>query len=146
MPAQARNFAVPDKDPSVVLNVPDTWKVEKIDYGYSATSPGDDVFFSVEFAHARKVEAMLDANDQWMKESKIKKVKPEKVEGTFNGIEATIFQFNTTDENGPTVVEFILLPAGKERMIMLTLWASDKERAKHKTAIDGIMSSVKSIQ
>jgi hypothetical protein len=31
-------------------------------------------------------------------------------------------------------------------MIMLTLWGSDKERTKHKTAIDTIMNSVKPIE
>ncbi|MBF9234169.1 hypothetical protein [Microvirga alba] len=145
LPAQARNFAVPDKDPSVTLTVPDTWKVEEITYGYSAQSPGKDVFFSVEYANARDIEAMLDNNEQWMKQNKIKKVKPQKIEGPLNGIDATVFQFNTTDENGPTQVEFVLLPAGKQRMIMLTLWGSDEERAKHKNAIDAIMNSVKPI-
>jgi hypothetical protein len=145
-PAQARNFAVPDKDPSVTLTVPDSWKVEEIEYGYSGVSPGKDVFFSVEHAHARDIEAMLDSNEEWMKENGIRKVKPEKIEGKLNGLDATIFQFNTTDENGPTQVEFVLLPAGKKRMIMLTLWGSDKERARHKTAIDTIMNSVKPIE
>ncbi|MGO4571402.1 hypothetical protein [Microvirga sp. 2TAF3] len=146
LPAEARNFAVPEKDPSVTLIVPDTWKIEEIDFGYSAQSPGEDVFFSVEYAHARDIEAMLDNNDKWMKQSGIKKVKPEKIAGKLNGIDATVFQFNTTDENGPTQVEFILLPAGKERTIMLTLWASDGEREKHKDAIDMMMNSVKPIQ
>jgi hypothetical protein len=42
-------------------------------------------------------------------------------------------------------VDFVLIPAGNERVIMLTLWGSEAERAKHKAAIDAIMNSVKSI-
>jgi hypothetical protein len=145
LPVAARNFAVPAKDPSITLTVPDAWKVQAIDYGYSAMAPGQEVFFAVEYVHARDIEAMLDANEQWMKENKIRKAQPERVDGQLNGIEATIFQFNTTDETGPTVVEFILLPGGRQRVIMLTLWASEKERAKHAAAIDSIMNSIKPV-
>ena len=144
--AHARNFAVPDKDPAVTISVPDDWDIEEITYGYAAQSPGKDVFFSVEFASARNVEKMLDNNEKWMKENNIKKVPPLKAEAPLNGIPATIFQFQTSDDNGPTTVEFIMLPAGKNRMIMLTVWGSDKEREKHGTAIDSIMSSLKAIQ
>jgi hypothetical protein len=145
-PVMAKNFAVPSSDPAVILSVPDTWKTEEIEYGYSAVSPGKDVFFSVEFAKARDVNKMLAANDKWMKENGIKKTEGKKVEAPINGIPATIFQFETTDSNGKTIVEFIMMSAGKERMIMLTIWGSDEERTKHGKDIDAIMSSVKSIQ
>lgn len=144
--AHARNFAVPTKDPAVTISIPDNWTTEEIAYGYSAQSPGKDVFFSVEFASARNVEAMMENNDKWMKENNIKQVKPNKVDAPINGIPATIFQFETSDDNGPTTVEFIMMSAGKGRMIMLTLWGSDAERSKHGKAIDSIMSSVKAIQ
>lgn len=144
-PALAKNFAVPDKDPAVVLSVPDNWTTEEITYGYSAQSPGKDVFFSVEFANANNIDKMLENNDKWMKENNIKKVPPNKVELPLNGIPATVFQYETTDDNGPTTVEFILMPAGKQRMIMLTIWGSSEERQKHGKAIDSIMSSVKPI-
>ena len=143
--AHARNFAVPDKDPAVAISVPDDWEIEEITYGYAAQSPGKDVFFSIEFAGARDVGKMIDNNEKWMKENNIKAVRPLKAEAPFNGIPATIFQFQTTDDNGPTTVEFILLPAGKNRMIMLTIWGSDEEREKHGAAIDTIMSSLKAI-
>ncbi len=144
-PLSAKNFAVPDKDPTVTLFIPDGWKTEEIEFGYSAVSPGKDVFFSVEFATAGKVDAMMKNNEKWMKENDIKMVKPNKVDAPINGIPATIFQFETTDANGQTTLEFIMMPGGKNRMIMLTLWGSDKERTKHGKDIDAIMSSVKAI-
>lgn len=144
--AFARNFAVPDKDPVVTLTIPDTWKMEEITYGYSAQSPGKDVFFSVEYADSKNVAAMMDNNEKWMKENEIKLVKPNKAEAPLNGIPATIFQFETQDANGPTTVDFIMLPGGKDRMILLTVWGNDEERKKHGAAIDQIMSSVKPIQ
>ncbi len=144
-PAWAKNFAVPDKDPAVVISIPDNWTTEEIAYGYSAQSPGKDVFFSVEFAGADEVKKMLENNDKWMKENNIKKVPPNQAEMPLNGIPTTVFQYVTTDENGPTTVEFVLMAAGKKRMIMLTLWGSVAEREKHGKAIDAIMSSVRPI-
>lgn len=144
--AHARNLAVPDKDPAVVLTVPDNWKMQEIAYGYSAESPGKDVMFFVEFASAKNVDAMLANNETWMKENKIKKVEPVKAEAPLNGIPATIFQFKTSDANGPTTVDFIMLPGGKNRMIMLTVWGNDEEREKHGKALDSIFSSIKAIQ
>jgi hypothetical protein len=145
MPLSAKNFAVPDKDPTVTLTLPDNWKTEEIEFGYSAVSPGKDVFFSVEFASVGRVDALMKTNEKWMKENGIKMVTPQKVETTINGIPATVLQFETTDENGQTTLEFIMMPGGKNRMIMLTLWGSDEERKKHGAAIDSIMSSVKAI-
>jgi hypothetical protein len=39
-----------------------------------------------------------------------------------------------------------MMSAGKEGMIMLTLWGLDAQRTKHGKDIDAIMSSVKAIQ
>jgi hypothetical protein len=145
MPAAAKNFAVPDKNPAITITVPDDWKTEEIAYGYSARPKDEAIFFSVEFADARNVEKMLDNNEAWMKENKIKKVAPIKAEAPLNGIPATIFQFRTSDENGPTVVDFIMMSAGNNRMIMLTVWGSNEERETHAKALDAIFGSIKAI-
>lgn len=117
----------------------------EIEFGYSARPQDESVFFSVEFASARNIDKMMATNDAWMKENKIKKVEPIKAEAPLNGISATIFQYRTTDENGPTMVDFILLPAGESRVIMLTVWGSDEEREGHGKELDAIFGSIKSI-
>ncbi len=80
-------------------------------------------------------------NENWMKENKIKMVKPEKTELPLNGIPSTVFSFDTTDENGPTKLEFVMMPGGNNRLIMITLWGSDAERKKHGAAIDSMMTA-----
>ncbi|HEY8566845.1 MAG TPA: hypothetical protein VIL65_15215 [Beijerinckiaceae bacterium] len=146
MPAAAKNFAVPDKDPAVVLSVPDTWDTEEIAYGYSAWSPGKDVFFSVEFASGANVKGMQKNNETWMKENDINaEIQPQEVEMDFNGIKGQVLRFDTTDANGKTLVDFVIIPAGKQRVVMLTLWGSPEERKKHNAAIDQIMNSVRPI-
>ncbi len=143
--ADAKNFAIPPKNPAMTMNIPDNWKVEEIEYGFSAVSPGRDVFFSVEYVTANKVDALMKNNEKWMKEQKIKMVKPEKIELPLNGIPSTVFSFDTTDENGPTKLEFIMMPGGDNRLVMFTLWGSETERKKHGAAIDAMMSSIKPI-
>jgi hypothetical protein len=146
-PTWARNIAVPDSDPAAIVTVPDSWKFNEIEYGYSAISPDKDIFFSVEHANANKIDAMMKANKAWMKENKIDgSVKPTETEMTFGGLSGTVFRFDTKDENGPTRVDFVLLTAGKNRVIFLTLWASAEERTNHASEIDSIMNSVKAIQ
>ncbi len=144
-PAQARNFAVPEKNPAITLSVPDSWEVEESAYGYSMFSPGKDVFFSVEYAKSREVKPLMEATKKWMRANKIKAVEPVQAETKLNGMDASIFQFATRDENGPTTVELILVNGGPDHMVMFTLWGNDAEREKHGAAVDGIMKSVKRI-
>jgi len=144
-PVFAKNFAVPDKNPAVTITVPDDWKTEEIEFGYSVRPKDETIFFSVEFASARDIDKMMATNEAWMKDNKIKKVAPVKVDAPLNGMPASIFQFKTTDENGPTTVEFILLSAGEKRVIMLTVWGSDEERETHGKELDAIFSSIKPI-
>ena len=146
-PALARNFAIPSDDPAATVTVPDSWTIEEIDYGYSAVSPGKDVFFSVESASNTKIDAMMKNNENWMKENGIdNSVTPTKGEMDFGGLSGTVYRFDTKDENGPTRVDFVLLPGGKNRVIFLTLWGSSDERKKHSADVEAIMNSVKAIQ
>lgn len=146
LPAFAKNFAFPTKNPVATIVIPDNWKTEEIDYGYSARSPDDDVFFSVEFARAKQIDALFADNAKWMKENKIKdNGKPEKNKISLNGIEAEVFTFNTTDANGPTIVDFVIMSGGQDRVILLTLWASEDERKANSKDIDAMMNSIKPI-
>ncbi len=146
-PAMARNIAVPADDPAATVTVPDNWKFEEIDYGYSAVSPDMDVFFSVEYANKNKIDAMMKNNEKWMKENGIDySVKPTQTEMDFGGLSGTVYRFDTKDDDGPTRVDFVLLPGGKNRVIFLTLWGSTEERQAHSAEIDAIMNSVKAIQ
>ena len=147
LPAFAKNFAVPGKNPAVTVVVPDKWKSEEIEFGWSAKSPDGDVFFSIESANVKKIDALFDNNAKWMKENKINdKVQVEKREMDFNGIAGEVHRYNTKDANGPTIVDFVLMPGGKNTMILITLWASSEERTANAKDIDSIMNSIKPIQ
>ena len=144
--AWAKNLAVPTDDPAVTLAVPNTWTMQEIDFGYSAVSPDKDVVFYVEYAAGKRVKAMTDLNKEWLKENSIKTIgEPQELELDFNGVKGSVLKFKAKDDNGPTNVNFAFIPAGKERVIMLTIWGSDEEQAKHGKDIDSILASIKPI-
>ena len=145
-PAWAKNFAFPKNNPVATITIPDTWATEAIDYGFSAKSPDGDVFFSVESASAKNVDKLMSLNDSWMKENDIKvSGEPEKHDFSLGGLPATVVTRTATDSNGDTVVDFVFAQAGADRLIMLTLWASEKERQANAADIKAIQGSIKTI-
>jgi hypothetical protein len=146
MPAWAKNLAVPADDPAVTLSIPNSWTMQEIDFGYSATSPEKDVAFYVEYAAGKRLKAMTDLNKEWLKENSIKTVgEPQELELDFNGVKGSVLKYKAKDENGPTNVNFAFIPAGKDRVIMLTIWGSDEEQAKVGKDLDSILGSIKPI-
>jgi hypothetical protein len=142
-PAMARTFPVPSDAPAITVTTPDNWKVSESEYGYYAKSPGEDVYFAVESAKGEKaVGKMMDENESWMKENKIADAKPKVEDGKINGVDIKHFEFDTTDENGKTLVDFFLIPTGNG-VAMITFWGSVEERNKHQDDIMSIMNSIK---
>jgi len=144
-PAFAKNFAVPEKNPSITITLPNDWSSEEIEFGFQARPKDEGVFLSVESADARQIDKMLSDTRTWMRDNKIKAVEPIKADMKINGIDSTVFQFKTTDENGPTTVDLILMPAGSGRVTMLTVWGNDAEREANGKALDAIFGSIKPI-
>jgi hypothetical protein len=146
-PVFAKNFAIPADDPAATIALPDNWTLTEIEYGYSVVSPDKDIFFSVEYAGGKRLDGMKKLNDEWLKDNSIKiDDQPETIESDFNGIKGSILRFKAKDENGPTNVNFGIIPAGKGRVIMLTLWGSDEEQKAHDAEITKILGSLKPIQ
>ena len=147
-PATARNFAVPTSNPAALVTVPDKWTTQEIAHGYSAKSPDGDVFFSIEYATGEKgVAKMMSDNDAWMADNKIKPTAAAtKKDINLGGLDATIYSYQAKDENGDTIVDFVLFPAGNNRVVFLTLWASEEEREANKADIMAIQGSVKALK
>jgi hypothetical protein len=143
--ALAKNFAVPEKNPAATLTIPDTWKIESIEYGYSANPADDSIFFSVEYAGPSRIEKMLDNNTEWMKENHITpKGAPVEKEIQVGGLSAKLLHFEATDDEGDTLVDFLFVN-GNGRLIMFTLWGSEEELKAHQADVEKIESSLKAI-
>jgi hypothetical protein len=143
--ALAKNFAVPEKNPAATLSIPDNWKIEKIEYGYSAKPEDDSLFFSVEYAGASRIGKMLDNNSEWMKENHIRpKGAPVEKEIEVGGLSGKLLHFEATDDEGDTLVDFLFVN-GNGRLIMFTLWGSEEALQAHQADVETIESSLKAI-
>ena len=143
-PAAARELSVPARTPSVLASVPDDWIVERTEYGWAALPPARDLLFAIGSASGRSIDAMLRRNDDWMRANHIRSVPPQSATTTLNGLAGTAFRFDTTDGDGPTRLDLTLLPGGADRVVMLTLWGSEAQRATHKAELDAILGSIRS--
>jgi hypothetical protein len=146
--AQAKNFAVPTNDPAATITLPDAWKPDETEYGYAAKSPDDEVYFSIEFASSgKRLDAMLAANDAWLKDNDLKTpTAPKEMDWSFNGLKGKVYRYEAKDaDDDETLVDFVVIGANKGRVILLTLWASEEERESHKAEINAIMNSLKPI-
>ena len=144
-PADAKNFAIPTKNPSITITLPNDWSSDEIEYGFQARPKDEGIYLSVESAEARQIDKMISDTQKWMKDNKIKAVEPIKADMKISGIDSTVFQFRTSDKSGPTTVDLILMPAGNNRVTMFTVWGNDEEREANGKALDSIFESIKSI-
>src|SRR5437867_1155224 len=61
-----RTFPVPKRNPAFTISIPTSWKVDEIDFGFSALSPDKNVKFFAEYTSEENVERLLATNDAWM--------------------------------------------------------------------------------
>jgi hypothetical protein len=145
-PAWARNFAFPPSNPTATVSIPDTWKTEAVEYGFEARSPDNDVYLSIETASAKAMNKMLADNMAWMKRNKISVTgKPKENDINLGGLQGKMQIFPAKDENGETQV-MLIYAESDQRLIFITLWASEDEQKSNDKDINTIMNSIKTIQ
>lgn len=143
---EARNYVFPEKNPTATVVIPDSWDANEIEFGYTASSPDEDIVFTVETASSSRLDRMIEQNMQWLKEQDVvPKGKPKEEQITINGISATLYTYDATDPDGDTIFEFVIFPAGQGRVVLMSLWGSEEARAENKVDIDSIITSIKPI-
>ncbi len=140
----AKNYAIPDNNPVATLALPNGWKPTEIEHGVEAKSPDGDVYFSAESASPKAFDKLMDDNAQWMKDNKIIPDTPKPVEKdiTYNGMQGHVMSFSAHDEDGPTMLDFIVIAPSSKRLLLLTVWGSEKERTHHLDELNAIMASL----
>ncbi|MEN9708259.1 MAG: hypothetical protein RIQ68_667 [Pseudomonadota bacterium] len=147
LPSSAKNLAVPEKNPAATISIPDSWELLENDFGYSAVSEDEEVIFSIESASGARIDKLFESNEKWMIEQEIvPKGKAVEEELTIGGIPAKVFTYQATDAEGDTVIDFVVLPAGNNRIMLITLWASEEGRAANKAEISDLLMSIKAIK
>ena len=144
--AAAKNLAVPEQDPIITMTFPDNWKSKEIEHGYEAKSAGDEVYFSVKSAPMSEKDQLTSDNVKWMQSNEIEPISKQTSVLDIDGIKCGFVQIAAKDPNGPTQVDFVACPIHGDRLILMTVWGSQEDRAKVKAELDAIESSVKAIK
>jgi hypothetical protein len=145
MPAAAKNFAIPAKNPIATLVLPDDWSADEIDTGVEVTSKDDEVYLAFETVKAKNAEAALNDSLDYLKgkgvtvdESSMKQQ-----ELTMNGMKGIQVTFTGKDKDGDAQISLMLLAASKDRLVMLTYWASPEGAKANDAALNKIAESIK---
>ena len=143
LPAWARDVAVPLKDPTVTLAIPDSWDIKNIDAGVQTIPPDKAVYVYVNYGARSELETTLGKYRDWMKSNKIVVNKPSETTMDFAGTPGRVIRYDTKGKSGKTIVDFVVLDASRDRYVILTVWGSAEERAGDEADLTAIMASVK---
>ncbi|MGL4243725.1 MAG: hypothetical protein ACRCTI_21630, partial [Beijerinckiaceae bacterium] len=129
VPAAAKNLALPSSDPVATMWLPDNWETKRIDGGWESTSPDGAVYFSVEYAKGeRGIDKLAEQTEKWMARNDIKVGSPKEQDLEIAGLKSKMMSFSGTHNGDDTEVHITFVPAGKNRVLMFTVWASKAER------------------
>jgi hypothetical protein len=146
-PAFGKTFKVPDEESFTSITIPDDWKSKEIDAGVEAQSADDEVYFAVEATDAKGMDkAIVEAveylsgqgvtvDDKTMKQS----------EGKINGMDGVDVTWKGKDKEGDAIISLTILSAKKDKVLLITYWASPEGTKKHEKELGTIMKSIKPI-
>src|ERR1700682_5411407 len=64
----AGTIKLPEKGSLVSIEVPDSWKPEETDKGFACESPDSEATVIFEVTSAKKLDALIDENVEWLTE------------------------------------------------------------------------------
>lgn len=147
-PAFAKTFKVPEEDSFASITIPDDWQSKEIDKGVESQSKDDEVYFAVEATDAKGMDKTIEEAIDFLKEQGVTiDVKTQKQsEGKINGMEGVDLTWSGKDKEGDAIISLTILAVRKDKVLLLTYWASPEGTKSHAKELDAIMSSVKGIR
>lgn len=144
-PAFAKTFKVPGEDSFASITIPDDWKSKEIDNGVESESPDSEVYFAVEATDAKGLEKTIEEAVEYLNEKGVTvDLKTQKQsEGKVNGMDGIDITWNGKDKEGDAIISLTILAAKKEKMLLITYWASPEGTKKHDKELGAILQSIK---
>lgn len=142
----AKTVKIPADEPSVSIDVPDSWKPEETEHGTATESADGEATVFFEVTDAKGMDSLLDENIEWLKEQKVTINEDTKSEKDFKSKSMSwsrIAWEGTSKEWGPAVIGFAFSDIGNGKLVVVTYWITKKGFEKHEADIDKIFDSVK---
>jgi len=146
-PSFAKTFKIPDEGSFASITIPDDWKSKEIDSGVESQSADDEVYFAVEATDAKGMEKSIEEAVQYLHEQgvTVDEKSMKQSEGKINGMEGIDVIWNGKDKEGAAIISLTILAANKDKVLLITYWASPEGTKKHDKELGAILKSVKPI-
>jgi hypothetical protein len=146
--APAGTIKMPEDEPAVSVNIPDSWEPEADGDGILAESPDNVSTIYLEVvADEKEMDTVIEDSLTWLTEDHEVKVDAEsKKEGEFETTGRKWSRISWEAESkewGPAVVGFLFTEVGGGKVLTITYWISKKDSEKSLETLGKIFSSVK---
>ena len=141
----AKTFPVPDDNPVATVNIPNSWDANQYDAGVEATSEDGDYYVAFEGVTKNNAkDAAKEALIGFLKQGvqlDVDNVKTDEV--ILNGMPIVVLSYKGRDQDGPTNVRILIIPAEKKnRFLIMYTWGSDEADAANAKDIDAMLNSI----
>lgn len=146
-PSFAKTFKVPEEGSFASITIPDDWKSKEIDSGVESQSADNEVYFSVEATDAKGMDKAIEEAVQYLHEQgvTVDEKSMKQSEGKINGMEGIDVTWKGKDKEGDADISLTILAANKDKVLLITYWASPEGTKKHDKELGAILKSVKPI-
>lgn len=146
--ASAGTFKIPNDDFGVAsVDIPDSWKPEAIEKGVQANSPDSEIFLSIEAVGSEKgMKATIEESFKMLTDAKVTVDASTKHEQTFKvaGVDATELVYKGKLEGEDQTVSIVFVPI-KDKVLVMTYWATASKEKDHSAEIGKIANSIKAL-
>lgn len=141
--AYAKDVVLPAKEPAVTATLPDDWDTSVYETEVASVSADGDIVVNIATDSRSQRETLIKDSKAYLTKNKVKLVgKPTEQTIDFNGTPGQVLRYQATDKNGKAIIDFVTLEASRNRVVLLTVWGSQDDRATNDAALAAIMKSV----
>ena len=147
--ACADTIKLPEKSPSVSIDVPDAWKGDETDKGFVCESPDSEATVIFEVTNAKGLDGLIEENIEWLAEQKVTIDKSTQLSKEFKaaGMDWSVVSWDgKNEEYGAASIKFAFVDIGKGKVLMITYWVTKKGESKHADKLIKIFDSVKKLR
>jgi hypothetical protein len=144
-PSFAKTFKIPEEGSFASITIPDDWKSKEIDSGVESQSADSEVYFAVETTDAKGMDKSIEDAVKYLQEQgvTIDEKSMKQSEGKINGMDGVDVTWNGKDKEGDAIISLTILAAKKDKVMLITYWASPEGTKKHSKELDAILKSIK---
>ena len=144
-PAFGKTFKIPEEKAFASITIPDDWQSKEIDSGVESQSADNEVYFAVEATDAKGMDKAIEDAVKYLQDQGVtvddKSMK--QTEGKVNGMDGIDVSWKGKDKEGDAEISLTILAASKEKILLITYWASPEGTKKHDKELGAILHSVK---